>query len=91
MIHPVDASKRKIQDLEEVRVFNNRGECHLTACVTDATQPGVVVAESIWRPRDMHNRRGINCLTSDREADMGQGPAFHFSQVEVEIIKVSLT
>ncbi len=87
MIHPEDASKRKIQDLKEVRVFNDLGECRLTVQITDATQPGVVVAESIWRPRDMHNRCGINCLTSDQEADMGQGPAFHFSRVEVGIVK----
>ncbi|PIS36120.1 MAG: molybdopterin oxidoreductase [Nitrospirae bacterium CG08_land_8_20_14_0_20_52_24] len=84
IIHPTDALSREIQNGEEVRVFNDRGECRLTALVSEETQPGVVVAESIWRPRDMYNHCGINGLTSDREADMGHGPTFHFSLVQVE-------
>lgn len=86
MIHPSEAAPRGIRDGDAVSVTNERGECRLHALVTEDTQPGVIVAESIWRPQDMHNRWGINRLTSDREADMGGGPTFHYSLVQVERI-----
>jgi len=86
MIHPEDAKQRGIEDGRKVLLFNERGRCKLTASVTGDTQPGVVVAESIWWKKYMEDGAGINCLTSAEEADMGGGPALHYSRVEVEKI-----
>ncbi len=82
-IHPNDAGERGITEGEPVRVFNEKGECRLAARVTEETRKGVVVAESVWWPKSMPGNIGINILVSDEEADMGGGPAFHYSRVEV--------
>jgi anaerobic selenocysteine-containing dehydrogenase len=78
-----DAAARGIADGEAVRVFNDRGAATFTAAITDATQAGVVVVEGIWWHRFHPGGRGVNVLTSDREADLGGGPAFHSTLVEV--------
>jgi anaerobic selenocysteine-containing dehydrogenase len=51
--------------------------------LTDDTPPGQVVIEGIWWHKFMPGGRGVNVLTSDRVADMGGGPAFHSTVVEV--------
>jgi anaerobic selenocysteine-containing dehydrogenase len=83
LIAAEDAGPRGIADGDAVRVFNGRGEARFTARVTDATRGGVVVAEGIWWHRFHPGGRGVNVLTSDREADMGGGPAFHSNLVEI--------
>jgi len=83
LIAPADAAARGIADGDDVRVFNGRGEARFTARITDATRAGVVVVEGIWWHRFHPGGRGVNVLTSDREADMGGGPAFHSNLVEV--------
>jgi anaerobic selenocysteine-containing dehydrogenase len=84
MIHPQDASARRIRDRMSVRVFNDRGECYAAARVTEDTAPGVTVMEGLYWPRFMPGNLGINQLTSQRLTDMGQGCAFHCNLVEVE-------
>jgi anaerobic selenocysteine-containing dehydrogenase len=84
LLSPVDASARGIQDGDQVRVFNDRGSARFTAVVTDDTRPGVAVAEGIWWHRHQAGGRGVNVLTSDREADLGGGPALHSNLVEIE-------
>ncbi len=79
-----DAVVRGICDGDEVSVFNDRGRARFTARITDATRAGVVVAEGIWWRRFHPGGRGVNVLTSDREADLGGGPAFHSNLVEIE-------
>jgi hypothetical protein len=44
----------------------------------------VVVAEGLWWHRFQDGGWNVNALTSDREADMGGGPALHSNLVEVE-------
>ncbi|NOY53404.1 MAG: molybdopterin oxidoreductase family protein [Deltaproteobacteria bacterium] len=82
-IHPDDAEARGIHNGDPIRLFNDEGECSLPARVTGETGRGVVVAESVWWPKSMQDNIGINALVSDEEADMGGGPAFHYSPVEV--------
>jgi len=84
MIHPKDAATRGVEEKERVRVFNDRGECYLSARLTEDTGPGVTVIEGLFWPRFMPNNRGVNQLTSQRLTDMGQGCAFHCNLVEVE-------
>jgi anaerobic selenocysteine-containing dehydrogenase len=82
-IAAADAAARGIGGGDAVRVFNDRGAATFTATITDVTRPGVVVIEGIWWHRFQHGGRGVNVLTSDREADMGGGPAFHSTLVDV--------
>jgi len=90
LIAPADAGARGIRDGDQVAVSSERGEALFTARVTDATRPGVVVAEGIWWHRFHPGGRGVNVLTSDREADMGGGPAFHSNMVEVRVYDPSV-
>ena len=66
-----------------MRVESARGAARLTAQVTDATRPGVVVVEGVWWHRFHPGGRSVNVLTDDRVTDMGGGPAFHSNLVEV--------
>ena len=79
----VDAAARGIADGDLVEVRNGRGLCELTACITNAVRPGVVVSQGVWWPK--HSRRGgnVNQTTPDRIADMGGGAVFFSNQVEV--------
>lgn len=83
LINPKDARERGIGNDDLVRVFNDRGECHLYARVTTDTRPGLLVAEGIHWPRFMVGGRGANQLTSQRLTDKGETCAFHCSLVEV--------
>jgi len=81
-INPKDATARNLADGQLVRVFNERGEIHLTARVTDSVQPGVVAARLDWAK---HTEQGvnINALTSDRLTDMGGGATFYTVLVDI--------
>jgi anaerobic selenocysteine-containing dehydrogenase len=84
MMHPKDAKRRGIKENMRVRVFNDRGECHLFAHLTERTSPGVTVIEGLYWPRFMPKNLGINQLTSQHLTDMGQSCAFHCNLIEVE-------
>ena len=83
-LHPEDAAVRGIVPGELVAVWNDRGRALFTAVLTDDTPPGQVVIEGIWWHKFMPGGRGVNVLTSDKVADLGGGPAFHSTMVEVE-------
>jgi anaerobic selenocysteine-containing dehydrogenase len=83
MMAAADAAQRGLAEGDRARVFNDRGSALFAVQVTDATQPGVVVIEGIWWHRFHPGDRNVNVLTSDRVADMGGGPAFHSTLVEV--------
>jgi anaerobic selenocysteine-containing dehydrogenase len=83
LVHPDDAAERGIVAGELVAVFNDRGRALFTAVLSDDTRPGQVVVEGIWWHKFMPGGRGVNVLTSDGVADMGRGPAFHSTMVEV--------
>ena len=83
-MHAEDAAARYIRSGDRVRVFNDRGECQLTADVGDGVRTGVVRAPSVrWNKRSSGGR-GINVLTSDRLTDIGGGPTFYNCLVQVE-------
>jgi anaerobic selenocysteine-containing dehydrogenase len=84
LIHPETAAARKIADGGPVRVYNDRGECCLTARVTADTRPGLLVAEGLRWPGLHRGGRGANQLTSQRLTDAGNTCAFHCSRVEAE-------
>jgi anaerobic selenocysteine-containing dehydrogenase len=81
MICPDDAKQLKVDDGDPVRLGNGRGELTITAEVTDATQPGVVIVESIWPNDAFAEGKGINVLTgADPSAPVG-GAAFHDNRI----------
>jgi anaerobic selenocysteine-containing dehydrogenase len=85
-IHPDDAARRGIQNGATVRLFNDRGSCVLIASVDHTVAPGVVCAQSVrWNKRSV-GAGNVNALTSQRLTDMGGGPTFYNTLVEVKAI-----
>jgi len=83
LIHPQDASERKISTGDRVRLNNHRGETVREARVTEDTQTGLVVAEGIYWENAETEHTAINDLTSQKTTDLGEGSTFHESRVEV--------
>jgi molybdopterin guanine dinucleotide-containing S/N-oxide reductase-like protein len=73
-IHPKDASERKIQEKDLVKVFNDRGSVICAAQVTERVRPGTVhsyessaVYDPLGEPGSSPDRGGcVNQLTSSR-------------------------
>ena len=78
-----DAQARGIQEGDQVRVFNDRGEAFLRARVNGSVQPGTVAARLNWAKLSPRGA-SINVLTSERLTDMGGGATFYSALVEVE-------
>jgi anaerobic selenocysteine-containing dehydrogenase len=77
-IHPSDAATEGIAEGAPVRVWNERGEVLLTARLSDAVRPGLVVSHMVrWGPN-------ANATTSDEPADMGGNSTFHTNYVSLE-------
>ena len=76
-----DATALGIRNGDSIRLGNSRGELSIAAEVTDATQPGVVIVESIWPNHAFEGGKGINVLTgADPAAPIG-GAAFHDNRI----------
>ncbi len=93
LVHPEDAVIYRVQDGEAVVVENHRGRAKRIARITTDTAQGVLVAEGIFWPvalgdRDDSIQTGINDLTSQKTADMGEGATFHESLVRLVPISV---
>ncbi|HXU07719.1 MAG TPA: molybdopterin-dependent oxidoreductase, partial [Blastocatellia bacterium] len=78
-----DAAHRQIDDGELVRVWNDRGECKLTARISDRVKPGVAVALSIWWNKLSPGRTNVNQTVSQAVTDIGAGATFYDNLVEV--------
>ncbi len=78
-----DAEAAGIEDGEQVRVWNQRGECLLKVSVGENVLPGVVVTQGLWADSD-GTKQLINTLTPDRIADMGGGATFFSGRVSVD-------
>ena len=79
----IDAELRGVNDGDRLRVFNERGEIHVTAKIDGAVQPGVVATRLGW-PKLSDQGIGVNALTSERVADLGGGATFYSCLVQVE-------
>ncbi|MEH7179389.1 molybdopterin-containing oxidoreductase family protein [Neobacillus vireti] len=78
-----DAEASGIEDGEQVRVWNQRGECLLKVSVGENVLPGVVVTQGLWADLE-GTKQQVNTLTPDRIADMGGGATFFSGRVSVE-------
>lgn len=81
-MNAADALPRGIRDGDLVRVFNSRGELELTAKVDGTVPAGVVSARLNWAKLSAGGVN-LNLLTSQRLTDMGGGPTFYSTLVEV--------
>jgi anaerobic selenocysteine-containing dehydrogenase len=82
-INPADADARGIDTGDDVRIFNELGEVHVTAQVTPLVRPGTVsLPKGLWR-RSTANGYTANVLAPDTLTDLGAGACFNDARVEV--------
>ena len=78
-----DANERNISEGENVKVFNDRGDFHGNAKISEDVSPGIVVATlGYWRQKSKTGT--VNSISSGKLADMGNAPTFSDNLVEVE-------
>jgi anaerobic selenocysteine-containing dehydrogenase len=81
-----DADVRGIQEGDQVRVFNQRGDILLRARVDGTVRSGVVAARLSWAKLSS-THSNINVLTSEKLTDMGNSATFYSVLVEVELFR----
>jgi anaerobic selenocysteine-containing dehydrogenase len=81
-MHPEDAQARGIADGDTVEVFNERGKIPLRAKVGASVPAGVAASRLGWN-KLTRDGQGINSLTSETLTDLGGGPTFYSTLVEV--------
>ncbi len=81
-MHPADAEARGIADGDAVEVFNDRGKIPLRAKVNGAVPAGVAACRLGWNKLSCDGQ-GVNTLTSEALTDLGGGPTFYSTLVEV--------
>jgi anaerobic selenocysteine-containing dehydrogenase len=82
-LHPLDAAPRQLGSGDTARVHNQRGEVSLKVLVTDDVVQGTVVVPGVWWPKLAKDKRNVNELVPQDEADMGSGALFYDVLVEV--------
>ncbi|MGH3747724.1 MAG: molybdopterin-containing oxidoreductase family protein, partial [Micromonosporaceae bacterium] len=83
-LHPDDAAARGLADGSTARVRNDRGSFLAAVAVDDATRPGVAYTYKAYWPRLSAERGNVNAVTAVGDTDLGGGPTFHDTRVEVE-------
>jgi anaerobic selenocysteine-containing dehydrogenase len=81
-MHGTDAAARAIVTGDEVEVFNARGSLALKALVNAQVSAGVVAARLDWNKLSAGGMN-VNTLTSETLTDLGGGPTFYSTLVEV--------
>jgi len=82
-IHPDDATPRRIDDGDDVRVFNDLGTLECPVKVTGLVRAGTVAfPKGVWR-RHTGNRLTSNALVPDSLTDLGGGACFTDARVQV--------
>ncbi|SCG54625.1 molybdopterin-containing oxidoreductase family protein [Micromonospora halophytica] len=82
-LHPDDAAARGLADGDTARVHNDRGEFLATVAVDDATRPGLAFTYKAYWARLSPGGSTVNAVTAVRDTDLGGGPTFHDTRVEV--------
>ncbi|WP_091342542.1 molybdopterin-containing oxidoreductase family protein [Micromonospora rhizosphaerae] len=83
-LHPDDAAARGLADGDAVRVHNDRGSFLAAVAVDDATRLGLAFTYKAYWARLSPGRSTVNAVTAVRDTDLGGGPTFHDTRVEVE-------
>jgi anaerobic selenocysteine-containing dehydrogenase len=84
LIHPDDASSRRIETGDLVRVSNERGSFSAVADVSDRVRRGVVASTKGRWPRDAREGATINATVPERDSDLGGGATYHDNRVRVD-------
>jgi anaerobic selenocysteine-containing dehydrogenase len=85
-VHAGDAAPRGIASGATVRVFNDRGEYHCKAVVSERARPGVVNGLGIWWRKLGLRGTNVNEVTHQHLTDIGRAPAFYDCLVQVEAV-----
>ncbi|MBY5946177.1 DmsA/YnfE/YnfF family dimethyl sulfoxide reductase [Photobacterium rosenbergii] len=89
-INPIDAEQRGVKNGDLIRIFNDRGEVHISAKVTPRMMPGVVaLGEGAWYAPDgqkVDHGGCINVLTTQRPSPLAKGNPQHTNLVEVQLV-----
>lgn len=85
-INAADAASRRIRDGQQVRIYNDRGEYHCIACISERARPGVVNGLGIWWRKLGLRGTNVNELTSQKLTDLGRAPVFYDCLVQVEAV-----
>lgn len=85
-IHPDDAYARQLTDGTLVRVFNDRGQYHCIAKVSERARPGVVNGLGVWWRKLGRHGTNVNELTHQKLTDLGRAPTFYDCAVQVEAV-----
>jgi anaerobic selenocysteine-containing dehydrogenase len=88
MIHPSDARIRGIAEGERIEVFNDRGRFQAEAQVSDEVRPGVIVSPLGYWASVSPGGRSANVVNASRYADLGRGPTFSDTLVEVRRLEM---
>ena len=83
-MHPHDAATRRLQDGEEVRVFNARGAFVMPLKISRNIAPGTTATFWGWWDKLSGGKGNVNNVTSAALTDLGGGGTFYDCRVEVE-------
>ena len=92
-MHGEDAAARGVSQNDEVEVFNGRGAITLRANMSGKVGRGVVAARLDWSKLhgDLSGQAAnVNALTSERLTDIGGGPTFYSTLVEVRRVRPTI-
>jgi anaerobic selenocysteine-containing dehydrogenase len=83
-INPADTAARGISEGDEVRVWNDRGEVHLTARLTDAVRAGVLYSpKGTWLATSSTGQTVNALIPSDIRTDIEDGACYNETFVDV--------
>ncbi|MFE5430152.1 molybdopterin oxidoreductase family protein [Peribacillus simplex] len=85
-MNTADAKTMGISSGDMVKIWNDRGECLLTAAPGENVLPGALVSQGLWQ-NTPETKQHINSLTPDRLADMGNGAVFFSGRVDLEKVQ----
>ncbi|MBL8960464.1 MAG: molybdopterin-dependent oxidoreductase [Gemmatimonadetes bacterium] len=83
VMHPRDAERRHLVSGMRVVIHNDRGHFVTVLRVEDSVREGVVWAPSIWWGKYSPDGNNANAVTGQGETDLGRGPVFYDTLVEV--------
>lgn len=87
-MHGTDAAARAIAEGDVVEVFNGRGRAELRASIGTRVAAGVVSARLDWNKLS-RGGGNVNALTGETLTDMGGGPTFYSTLLEVRKVGVA--
>lgn len=87
-LNPKDADKFGINESDQIRVFNDRGELKGEVKFDFGLKRGCICMTNGWW---ISQGGTVNFLSSGRETDMGFGAAFHDTMIDIEKIPKNKT